>query len=122
MSYFILKLVGEERKMVSVIIIRKKNWIGHTLRHEGLLRDVIEGKMLGKRPRGRPRIGMLNELKEGSYGQMKRRDEDSIGWKCWNPETCHLTEHYRRRHLHTDLHSEFYVVFMPSSGHTSDVS
>jgi len=63
------------------------------LRHEGLLRDVIEGKMHGKRPRGRPRIGMLNELKEGSYGQMKRRAEDRGGWKCWIPETCHLTEH-----------------------------
>src|SRR3989454_3157442 len=26
----------------------------------------MEGKMVGKRPRGRPRIGMLEELKEGS--------------------------------------------------------
>jgi len=34
--------------MVSLIIIRKKNWIGHILRHEGLLRDVIEGKMQGE--------------------------------------------------------------------------
>jgi len=49
--------------------------------------------MQGKRPRGRPRIGMLNELKEGSYGQMKRRAEDRGGWKCWIPETCHLIEH-----------------------------
>jgi len=37
--------------------------------------------MEGKRPRGRPRIGMLNELKGGSYGQMKRRAEDRRGWK-----------------------------------------
>jgi len=37
------------RKMVSLSIMRKKNWIGHILRHEGLLRDVIEGKMQGKR-------------------------------------------------------------------------
>jgi len=39
------------------------------------------GKLQGKRPRGRPRIGMLNELKEGSYRQMKRRAEDRGGWK-----------------------------------------
>jgi len=41
--------------------------------------DITEGKMQGKTPRGRgrPRIGMLNELKEGSYGQIKRRAEDS---------------------------------------------
>jgi len=49
------------------------------LRHEGLVRDVIEGKIEGKRQRGRPRIGMLNELKEGSYEQMKRRAEDRGG-------------------------------------------
>jgi len=71
--------------------MRKKNWIGYILRHEGL-RDVIEGKMLRKKPRERPRIGMLNAMKEGSYGQMKRRVEDRGGWKCWIPETCHLTE------------------------------
>jgi len=41
----------------------------------------------------RPRIGMMNELKEGSYGQMKRRAADRGGWKCWIPETCHMTEH-----------------------------
>jgi len=28
--------------------------------------------MQGKKSRGRPRIGMLNELKEDSYGQMKK--------------------------------------------------
>jgi len=89
----VLELVGEERKMVSLIIMRKKNWIGHISGHEGLRRDVIEGKMQSKRPRGKPRIGMLNELKEGSSGQMKRRAEDRGRWKCWISETCHLTEH-----------------------------
>jgi len=32
---------------------RKKNWIGHILIGESLLREVIEGWMTGKRPRGR---------------------------------------------------------------------
>ena len=31
-------------------------------------------KMVDKRPRGRPRIGMLEELKEGSFEKMKRRE------------------------------------------------
>jgi len=51
------------------------------LRHEGLLKDVIEGTMQGKKPRRRPRISMLNELKEDSYGQMRRRAEDRDGVK-----------------------------------------
>ena len=48
--------------MVDVIIRRKKNWIGHVVRGDGLLREVNEGKMDGKRPRGRPRIGMLKSM------------------------------------------------------------
>ena len=35
--------------MVDRIVQRKKNWIGHVLRGDGLLREVIEGKMEGKR-------------------------------------------------------------------------
>jgi len=49
--------------------------------------------MQRKRPRERPRIVIFNELKEGSYGQIKRRAENREGWKCWIPETCHMTEH-----------------------------
>ena len=31
--------------------------------------------MVGYRPRGRPRIGMLEELKEGSFENMEKRRE-----------------------------------------------
>ena len=41
----------------------------------------MEGKMVGKRPRGRPRIGMLEELKEGSFEKMKRRAENREEWR-----------------------------------------
>jgi len=84
----VLRLVGERRQIVDTIVKRKKNWIGHSLRHECLLREVIEGKMVGKRPRGRPRIGMLNELIGDSYGDMKRRAENRQEWRCWTPRTC----------------------------------
>ena len=71
------------------IIRRKKNWIGHVVRGEGLLKVVLEGRMEGKRPRGRPRMGMIDELIEGSYGDMKRMAEDRQKWKLWMPErTC----------------------------------
>ena len=44
--------------------------------------------MKGKRPRGRPRIGMIDELKEGSYVSMKRRAEDREKWRVWMPRIC----------------------------------
>ena len=33
----------------------------------------MEGRMEGRRCRGTPRMGMLDELKKGSYEEMKRR-------------------------------------------------
>jgi hypothetical protein len=44
--------------------------------------------MVGKKPRGRPRMGMIDDLKEGSYTEMKRRAEDRDKWRAWMPRTC----------------------------------
>ena len=90
----VLDAVDEERCFVENIVKRKKNWIGHILRGDGLLKDVVEGRMEGKRPRGRKRIGMIDDLKEGlSYEILKRRAENRDRWKSWMPRTCQLAEH-----------------------------
>jgi len=44
----VLQLVQEKRSLMNLIWRRKKNWIGHMLRGESLLREVIEGRMIGK--------------------------------------------------------------------------
>ena len=90
----VLKMVEEKQEMVDLIIQRKDNWIGHVVRGDGLPMEVIEGKMDGKRARGRPRIGMLEELMKGSpnkknpYQQMKRRAENRLEWRCFVHRTC----------------------------------
>src|ERR1051325_1310566 len=84
----VLHLVEEERNIVITIEKRKKNWIGYIVRGNSLLKLVLEGRMEGKRPRGRQRIGMVDELKEGSYVSMKRRAEDRQQWRVWMPRTC----------------------------------
>jgi len=53
--------------LVETVMERKKKWIGNVLRLNGLLRDVMEGRMLGKRAGGRPEIGLIDELVEGLY-------------------------------------------------------
>jgi hypothetical protein len=91
----VLKTVGEQKHLVQLITERKKKWLGHILRerHGGLLKDVMEGKLEGKRVRGRPRLGMLHELMEGgTYEQMKRMAEDRDRWRHWAPRTCQQTE------------------------------
>jgi len=44
----VLSAVGERRKIIETIVNRKKIWIGHILRGDGLLKDVIEGRIEGK--------------------------------------------------------------------------
>ena len=43
---------------------RQKQWIGHTLRQDGLFKKVLEGKFKGRRPRGRMRTTMLQETRK----------------------------------------------------------
>ena len=68
----VLRRVGEKRSLMETIWKRKAKWIGHILRSEGLLRTVIEGRVPGKRPRGRRRRMMLDDiLEERKYHQIK---------------------------------------------------
>ena len=74
----VLRRVGERRLLKRTITKRKKNLIGHVLCREGLLKEVMEGRLMGKRGRGRRRIGMLDSLQEdGTYVTMKRKASES---------------------------------------------
>src|SRR6188508_2225418 len=79
----VLRRIGEERQLLNLIRNRKKNWIGHILRGDGIVKEVIEGRMEGKRSIGRPRAGMLDDLVVVSYGDTKRRAEDRGRWKSY---------------------------------------
>ena len=69
----VLIMVDEKRELLNRITKTKKRWIGHIVRDNGLLTEVIEVRIDGRRPKGRKRIGMLSELKEDGYAGMKRR-------------------------------------------------
>jgi hypothetical protein len=60
----VLIAAGEERCVVQAIMQREKNCIGHVVRGNSLLKLVIEGRMAGRKTRGRPRMGMIDDLKE----------------------------------------------------------
>ena len=81
----VLRRVGEKRHMMETIIRRKKTWIGHVLRGNGLLKTVIEGRMVGKRPQGRPRKTMLDNIKKGGYKEMKDLTQKREEWRRWMP-------------------------------------
>ena len=46
-------------------------WNGRILRHENMLRTVLEGRLKGKRTRGRKRIKMVDDIMTGTSAQMK---------------------------------------------------
>jgi len=48
----VLQRVQENRNILNTVEQCKLRWIGHMLRHESLLRDIMEGRMLGKATRG----------------------------------------------------------------------
>ena len=89
----VLRMVGQNRNLLTTVLERKKNWMGHVLRGNSMMRDVIEGRMEGKRGRGRKRIAMLDDLIDESYVELKRRAQDREGWKMWKPWTCREAEH-----------------------------
>ena len=54
----------EARSILKTIWCRKHRWLGHVLRHDNLLYDIIEGKTLGKATRGRQRMELLHDMME----------------------------------------------------------
>ena len=64
----VLLRVNEQRNTLHEIRKRKANWIGHILRRNCLLKQIIEGKIKGQievtRRRGRRRKNLLDDLKD----------------------------------------------------------
>ena len=69
----------EEQQLLKKIRKRRQKWIGHVLRHEGLVKMVIEGRLEGKRGKGR-RNGMLDNFGV-SFPNLKRWAEDRKKWR-----------------------------------------
>ena len=73
----VLKMVGEERSFIKSVRRQQRDWLGHTLRHNGLSQEVIEGRMEGERPRGRRRMNILDAVKKNrTYAELKRAAQD----------------------------------------------
>ena len=78
----VLEIVKEKRTLIDVIRSRKKKWIGQELRGNGLLKEIIKRRIVGKRPRGRKLAMMLDDKKEGKelYAKMKERACHRENW------------------------------------------
>ena len=59
----VLQRVDEQRALIDTIFRRKRKWVGHVVRGDGLMKLIMEGRMKGSFPQGKPRIGMLDMVK-----------------------------------------------------------
>jgi len=82
----VLLRVNEQRNILHEISKRKANWIGHILRRNCLLKQVIEGKIKGEMEvtiwRGRRRRKLLDDLKDRrGYCHLKEEALDRTVWR-----------------------------------------
>ena len=78
--------VNEQRTILHEIRKRKANWIGHVLRRNYLLKQVIEGKIKGKmevaRRLGRRCRKLLDDFKDRrGYCHLKEEALDRTMWR-----------------------------------------
>src|SRR6218665_1044898 len=63
----VLKLVEEERSLLTIIRTRQRNWMRHIMRGDSLQREIIKRRMegkRGKRSRGRQRKIWMDNVRE----------------------------------------------------------
>ena len=82
----VLIRVNEQRNILNEIRKREAHWIGHILRRNCLLKQVIEGKIKGEmevtRRRGRGRKKLLDDIKDRrGYSHLKEETLDGTMWR-----------------------------------------
>jgi hypothetical protein len=82
----VLLRVSEQRNILHEIRKRKADWIGHILRRNFLLKEVIEGNIQGQievtRRRGRRRKKLLdNHGDRRGYSHLKEEALDRVKWR-----------------------------------------
>jgi hypothetical protein len=92
----VLFRVNEQRNILGEIRKQNANWIGHMLRINCLLKQVIEGNIKGgmevTRRRGRRRKKLLDELKDWrGYSHLKEKTLDRTMWRNVLEESLNLS-------------------------------
>ena len=82
----ILKELKIQRELLQTIIKKKLTFAGHVCRNKKctLMKDVIQGKMEGKRGRGRPKASYMGNIKEWTkknYREIFNTIEDREEWR-----------------------------------------
>jgi hypothetical protein len=76
----------EERLLLRILKNRRHSWIGHIIRHNEFVVNILEGAISGKKAVGRPRLQYLKQVARNttadSYTGMKRMACNKSRWKA----------------------------------------
>jgi len=77
-----------ERSLLKILENRLHSWIGHTIRHNEFVVNILEGATSRKKGLGRPRLRYLKQVARNtaadSYRAMERMACNSCRWKAAN--------------------------------------
>jgi hypothetical protein len=80
--------VKEERILLEILNNRRHSWIGHIIRHNEFVVNILEGAISGKKAMGRPRLQYLKQVTRNigadSYTAMERIACNKSRWKAAN--------------------------------------
>jgi len=91
----VLRTVETRKELIDLLRTRQKRWLGHVLCYGALVKTVLEGRLLGKKGRGRTKEMLLSWLLETSdkdmdYSQLKELAQERTRWCRWRTCTCPL--------------------------------
>ena len=83
-----MKFPKGEKLLLKISKNRCHSWIGHTIRHNEIVVNILEGAISGKTAVGRPQLQYLKQVARNraadSYRTMKRMACNKSRWKAAN--------------------------------------
>ena len=86
----VLKLAKQKRTLLTDIMKRKNRFFGHTIRHNNFQTTLLEGKINGKRGRGRPRKAWVDDIMAWQGRPYQTCKEDANDRDYWRFMTSNL--------------------------------
>ena len=102
----VLERVGKGRIMLELINKRKRNWLGHWLRRNCLLKDALEGMVNGKKVRGR-RYQLIDKIMINGLYPRQKEETIRLIWICCTCST--KTVRFRTR-----VHIQNVIFLVPA--------
>ena len=81
---YVLKKLGSKRQLLGTVKQRQLQYFGHIKRHQRIKKDNLEGKVEGKRARGRQRTTWTDNIKTSSkmmLAECTKKCKNREGWR-----------------------------------------